>query len=89
HSALLNEQIPHEQRSSMLSIESLASYLGGAVGGILLGYIAKQLSISTAWVISGGALVLSLFLYLKIDFLLHKERDIELHGKERPVLKTS
>ncbi len=89
HSALLNEQIPPEQRSSMLSIESLASYLGGAVGGILLGYIAKQLSISTAWVISGGALVLSLFLYLKIDFLLHKERDIELHGKERPVLKTS
>lgn len=89
HSTLLNEQIPSEQRSSMLSIESLASYLGGAVGGILLGYIAKQLSISTAWIISGGALVLSLFIYLKIEFLLHKERNIELHGKERPVLKTS
>ncbi|MGB7874787.1 MAG: MFS transporter [Anaerolineales bacterium] len=89
HSTLLNEQIPSGQRSSMLSIESLASYLGSAVGGILLGYIAEQLSISTAWIISGGALVLSLFLYLKIDFLLHKEKDIELHGEERPVLETS
>ena len=26
-------------------------------------------------------MVLSLFLYLKIDFLLHKEKDIELHGE--------
>ena len=89
HSTLLNEQIPSEQRSSMLSIESLASYLGSAVGGILLGYIAEQLSISIAWLISGGALVLSLFLYLKIEFLQHKEREIEFHDKERPVLETS
>jgi MFS transporter, DHA1 family, quinolone resistance protein len=89
HSTLLNEQIPSEQRSSMLSIESLASYLGGAIGGILLGYIAKQLSINTAWMIAGGALVLSLFMYLKIEFLQHEEREIELHGKERPVLKAS
>ena len=87
HSTLLNEQIPSEQRSSMLSIESLASYLGSAVGGILLGYIAEQLSISTAWIISGGALVLSLFMYLKIEFLQQTEREIELDGKERPVLE--
>ena len=89
HSTLLNEQIPSEQRSSMLSIESLASYLGSAVGGILLGYIAEQLSIGTAWIISGGALVLSLFMYLKIETLQRKEREIVLHGQERPVLETS
>lgn len=89
HSTLLNEQIPSEHRSSMLSIESLASYLGSALGGVLLGYIAEQISISTAWMISGGALVLSLFVYLKIEFLQQKEREIELDGKERPVLKTS
>ena len=89
HSTLLNEQIPSEQRSSMLSIESLASYLGSALGGVLLGYIAEQFSISTAWMIAGGALVLSLFMYLKIEFLQHKEREIELDGKERPVLETS
>jgi DHA1 family quinolone resistance protein-like MFS transporter len=89
HSTLLNEQIPSEQRSSMLSIESLASYLGSAVGGIFLGYIAKQFSISTAWLISGGALVLSLFLYLKIEFLQHEKKGNEPDGKERPVLETS
>jgi DHA1 family quinolone resistance protein-like MFS transporter len=89
HSTLLNEQIPSEQRSSMLSIASLASYLGSAIGGVLLGYIAKQHSISTAWIISGGALVLSLFIYLKIEFLQNKEREIELDGKERPVFETS
>jgi MFS family permease len=87
HSTLLNEQIPSEHRSSMLSIESLASYLGSAVGGIFLGYIAEQLSISTAWIISGGALVLSLFIYLKIEFLQRKEREALLHGKEKPVLE--
>jgi len=89
HSTLLNEQIPSKQRSSVLSIESLASYLGSAIGGILLGYIAEQLSISTAWIISGGALVLSLFMYLKIEVLQRKEREIELDGKEGPVLETS
>jgi MFS family permease len=89
HSALLNEQIPSEQRSSMLSIESLASYLGSALGAVFLGYIAEQISISTAWIISGGALVLSLFAYLKIEFLQHEEKEIELDGKERPVLETS
>jgi MFS family permease len=89
HSTLLNEQIPSEQRSSMLSIESLASYLGGAIGGVLLGYVAKQFSISTVWMIAGGALVLSLFAYLKIEFLQHEEREIGLDGQERPVLETS
>jgi MFS family permease len=89
HSALLNEQIPSGQRSSMLSIESLASYLGGAIGGVFLGYIAEQLSISAAWIIAGGALVLSLFMYLNIEFLQQKERGIGLDGKENPVLKTS
>jgi MFS family permease len=89
HITLLNEQIPSDQRSSMLSIESLASYLGGAIGGILLGYIAKQLSISTAWVIAGGALVISLFLYIRIEFLQHKEREIGLHDKERSVLEAN
>ncbi|MEJ2512246.1 MAG: MFS transporter [Anaerolineales bacterium] len=89
HSTLLNEQIPSEQRSSMLSIESLATYIGGAIGGIFLGYIAEQISISTAWVIAGGTLVLSLFLYLRIEALQQQERKLEPDGKEIPVLEAS
>lgn len=89
HYTLLNDQIPSEQRSSMLSIESLASYLGGAIGGVLLGYIAKHLSINTAWMVAGVALVLSLFLYVGIEFLQHKERDFELNDKERSILEAN
>ena len=87
HSTLLNEQIPSEQRSSMLSIASLASYLGGAFGGILLGYIAQQLSIGTAWAIAGAVLVLSLTLYLRVDSIQQKKREIIQNDKKSGVLE--
>lgn len=64
HSTLLNREIPPAQRSSMLSIESLAGYLGAIVGGIGLGYVAKHASINLAWTISGVVLITSLVLYL-------------------------
>jgi DHA1 family quinolone resistance protein-like MFS transporter len=89
HSTLLHEQIPSEQRSSMLSIESLASYIGGAISGIFLGYVAEQSSISVAWVIAGGTLVISLFLYLRIEVLQMQERKVGSDDKESTVLQAS
>jgi predicted MFS family arabinose efflux permease len=86
HSTLLNEQIPSEQRSSMLSIESLSSYVGGAAGGVLLGYTAEHFSIPTAWLIAGGILVLSLVLYVRVATLQQKERMDQPHGEEGFVL---
>jgi MFS family permease len=85
---ILNQQIPSEHRSSMLSIASLASYLGGALGGFLLGYIAEQFSISMAWIIAGGILVISLSLYLRIDGIQQKQKEDLQNGKESYVLKT-
>jgi DHA1 family quinolone resistance protein-like MFS transporter len=67
HSALMNREIPAEQRSSMLSIESLAGYAGAIVGSVGLGYVAERASINVAWIISGVVLVVSLGLYLQID----------------------
>ena len=67
HNTLLNAEIPSEQRSSMLSISSLAGYIGAMIGSVGLGYIAKQTSISTTWMISGLVLVASLALYWKVD----------------------
>jgi DHA1 family quinolone resistance protein-like MFS transporter len=67
HSALMNREIPAEQRSSMLSIESLAGYAGAIVGSVGLGYVAEHASIGAAWIISGVVLVVSLGLYLQID----------------------
>ena len=87
HSTLLNEQIPSEQRSSMLSIESLSSYVGGAFGSILLGYVAEHFSITAAWLIAGGILVLSFGLYLRISLLAQERK--QPHGEEGSVFEAS
>ncbi|HKJ26837.1 MAG TPA: MFS transporter [Anaerolineales bacterium] len=88
YNTLLNEQIPSGQRSSMLSIASLASYVGGTLGGLLLGFVAEYASIPVAWLIAGGVLVLSLMLYLRIEILQQKEMEIGLDGQEKPILET-
>jgi predicted MFS family arabinose efflux permease len=67
HNTLLNGEIPSKQRSAMLSIASLAGYLGAVVGGVGLGYVADHISISAAWIIGGLGLVVSLGLYLAVD----------------------
>lgn len=67
HSTLLNREIPSEQRSAMLSIASLTTYIGVLLGGLVLGYVAKNASINQAWAIAGVVLVVSLSLYWKID----------------------
>jgi len=74
HSTLLNAEIPSEARSSMLSIASLAGYLGSMLGSIGLGYIAKHASIGLAWGIGGAVLVVSLALYWKIDLRQAEQR---------------
>ena len=63
----MNREIPAAQRSSMLSIESLAGYAGAIVGSAGLGYVAEHASVGAAWIISGAVLVVSLGLYLQID----------------------
>jgi MFS family permease len=67
HNTLLNREIPSEQRSAMLSIASLTTYIGGVLGGAALGYVAKHASINQAWAIAGMVLVVSLSLYWRID----------------------
>jgi MFS transporter, DHA1 family, quinolone resistance protein len=72
HQTLLNAEIPSEQRSSMLSISSLFSYLGSVGGSIMLGLVADKLSIPIAWQFSGVILVVSLILYWRIDAISQK-----------------
>lgn len=64
---LVNEEIPDEQRSSMLSIFSLMSYFGAIAGSVVLGYVAQYYSISTAWLIAGVLVLLSVIFYLRAD----------------------
>lgn len=82
HLALLNREIPAEQRSSMLSIGSLATYLGAIAGSVGLGYVAEHVSINSAWIISGAILVVSLILYWQVD--LHQR---QTYGPKTTVLE--
>jgi predicted MFS family arabinose efflux permease len=66
-STLINEEIPSERRSAMLSVQSLSNYVGSALGAIGLGYLAEHTSVSVAWIVAGSILVVSLFLYLQVD----------------------
>ena len=70
HATLLNQQIPPERRSTMLSVHSLAVYLGGFMGGIGLGYVAERWSIQTAWIVAALILMVSLFPYLFVDAMV-------------------
>ena len=67
HRLLLNEQIPAERRSAMLSIESFVAYLGGFVASLGLGWIAEQGSTSLALILSGATLLVSWGLYVGVD----------------------
>jgi MFS transporter, DHA1 family, quinolone resistance protein len=67
HVLLLNEEIPAQRRSAMLSIESLVSYAGGFVGGAGLGFVAEHTSIPIAWGFAGGLLLVSWVLYWRVD----------------------
>ncbi|MCO6451401.1 MAG: MFS transporter [Caldilineales bacterium] len=67
HLTLVNAEIPAERRSSMLSVQSLASYVGGFVGSAGLGYIAQNASISTAWILAGLITIVSIAFYFGVD----------------------
>jgi len=74
HMALLNNEIPADQRSAMLSINSMVSYMGVIIGSLLLGYLADIYSIGLVWSIDGLLLVISAILYIKIESVLKLSR---------------
>jgi MFS family permease len=81
HATLLNAEIPAARRSAMLSVQSLASYLGSFIGGAGLGYVADHASISLAWLIAGTLTVVSLVPYLILD--ARRDRAEDDRGTER------
>jgi MFS family permease len=83
---LINNQIPAERRSSMLSVFSLAVYAGAFVGNVGLGFVAEQASIGLAWFLAGSVLAASLLLYLQVDGrLLRHGRKQGARGRLRVV----
>jgi DHA1 family quinolone resistance protein-like MFS transporter len=86
HSTLINNEIPSERRSAMLSVQSLAGYVGGVIGSVALGLIAENASVSAAWIVAGSILMVSLFMYLRVDGRQRKQKRI--HESEKAVFTT-
>jgi DHA1 family quinolone resistance protein-like MFS transporter len=78
---LMNEEIPSERRSAMLSVQSLAAYTGSIAGSVLLGYLAKNHSIGAAWIVAGIVMLVSLVLYLQVDARRMRKQEI-IHEPE-------
>jgi MFS family permease len=52
--AWMNEHATSEQRATILSVRSMAFTLGGAAGLVCLGYLARETSIGTAWLVTAS-----------------------------------
>jgi MFS family permease len=58
-SAYLNKNIPSAQRATVISFDSMVLCLGSAIGLLISGVLAKNISIPFAWLFSGIFLVLA------------------------------
>lgn len=61
---LFNQAVPGSVRSTLLSFRSLFLQTGGAIGSLVLGFVAEHRSIRLAWQIGGVAFALSALLFV-------------------------
>ncbi len=65
-SAIFNDKVPSDKRSTLLSFLSLFLQSGGIIGAILMGFLAENLSIRHAWICASIVIMVSALLYLFI-----------------------
>jgi MFS family permease len=58
-SGYLQENIPSRKRATIGSFESMYTHIGGALGLVTFGWIAKDFGIPTAWIVSGSILTIT------------------------------
>ncbi len=61
----LNENIPSKERATLISFESMFRHIGGMKGLLFCGFVAEYVSISAAWMFSGGVLLVSALYLMK------------------------
>lgn len=64
HFALLNREVGGEHRATVLSVNSMVSLTSGAVGGVVLGWLADAAGVPAAMVAGAVVLVVAAPLYL-------------------------
>lgn len=73
HEALLNEAIPSERRSVMLSLNSLSLFLGIAIGSTILGLLASRMGAGLALATAGALTVAASAAYLGVHLAARRE----------------
>jgi MFS family permease len=67
HATLVNEELPPERRSAMLSVQSLAFFAGCVLGSAALGRMADLWSIGAAWTVAGVLVIASCIPYVLLE----------------------
>ncbi len=67
HNEMLHAQVSSDQRSTILSLDSLALQFGALVGSLVLPAVAESAGIPVAWTLAATALVVGGGFYLSID----------------------
>ena len=75
----INEHIPSAQRATVLSLDSLFSDAGGAVGQPVLGWIATRFSIALAWVLGSAFFGAAAPLYAMAGRAAREEQSVDRH----------
>ncbi len=65
--ALFNGAVPGNRRSVMLSVRSLAAFVGAFLGSAVLGWVAEVWSIEAAWSAAGASGLIAIVLLLLAD----------------------
>lgn len=86
HDTLLNEAIPSNRRSVMLSLNSLSLFLGGALGSFALGYVAELTSPRVGLWVAGCFTALASLAYVGVARAqrLEREQERSLLSETRP-----
>jgi MFS family permease len=85
YGTMYNEHVPSEQRSTMLSFQSLVLQGGALCGSLVLGYVAGSSGIPLAWMVAAAVVAFSSigFVYLGLT-KTEKKDDTEVHPQSQP-----
>lgn len=65
--ALYNERLSDDRRSLMLSVLSMALFIGVSLGNLILGAVSNRWSISWAWTLTGSVLMVSIGVFSRLQ----------------------
>ncbi len=65
--ALLHQNVPSQARAALLSVASLATYVGFFSGSVVLGQVAERGSVGAAWGVAGAVLTASVAVYGRLE----------------------